>query len=142
MNYYVYLILAVACFTGEMFTMEFSLACLGIGALGAAGASWFDLALWPQVGAFALLSAICWAGIRPFALKHLYGQSKRIQTPAEAVIGQECLAENDIDPVQGTGRVKVNGESWKAAAAAKIPANTICVVEKLDGVTLTVRPKN
>lgn len=142
MNYYVYLILAVACFVGEMFTMEFSLACLGIGALGAAAASGFGLSLWPQVGAFALVSAVCWAGIRPFALKHLYGKSKHIKTPAEAVIGQECVVETDINPVQETGRVKVNGESWKASAKEPLAAGTVCIVEKLDGVTLTVRPKN
>ena len=35
MSYYIYLILAVACFVCELFTMEFSLTCLGIGALGA-----------------------------------------------------------------------------------------------------------
>lgn len=142
MNVYVYLILAVACFVGEMFTMEFSLACLGIGALGAAGAAWFGLGVWPQAGAFALVSAVCWAGIRPFALKHLYGRSKHIQTPAEAVIGRECMVETDLDPARETGRVKVNGESWKASAKEPLARGTVCVVEKLDGVTLTVRPKN
>lgn len=142
MNCYAYLIIAVGCFVGEMFTMEFSLACLGIGALGAAGAAWLGLSLWPQVGAFAVVAAICWAGIRPFALKHLYGKSKHIKTPAEAVIGQEGVVETAIDPVQDTGRVKVNGESWKAAAQEPLPARTVCVVEKLDGVTLTVRAKN
>lgn len=142
MNYYVYLIIAVGCFIGEMFTMEFSLACLGIGALGAAGTAWFGLGVWPQVGAFALVAAVCWAGIRPFALKHLYGKSKHIKTPAEAVVGQECVVETAIDPVQDAGRVKVNGESWKATAKEPLAAGTVCVVEKLDGVTLTVRPKN
>ncbi len=142
MNYYVYLILAVACFVGELFTMEFSLACLGIGALGASAAAWFGGGLWAQVAAFATLSAVCWAGIRPFALRHLYGKAKHIKTPAEAVIGQEGVVETAIDPVQETGRVKVCGENWKAAAKEPLPAGTVCVVEKLDGVTLTVRRKN
>lgn len=142
MNYYVYLILAVACFVGEMFTMEFSLACLGIGALGAAAASWFGLGVWPQVGAFALVAAVCWLGIRPFARKHLYDKSTPVKTPAEAVIGQEGVVETSIDPVQKTGRVKVNGESWKATAKQPLPVGTVCIVEKLDGVTLTVRAKN
>ena len=142
MNYYMYLIIAVGCFIGEMFTMEFSLACLGIGALGAAAASWLGWGIWPQVGAFALAAAVCWAGIRPFALKHLYGKSAPVKTPAEAVIGQEGVVETPIDPVQNTGRVKVNGESWKAAAKEPLAAGTVCVVEKLDGVTLTVRAKN
>lgn len=141
MSYYVYLILAVACFVGELFTMEFSLACLGIGALGASAAAWLGAGLWLQVAAFAVVSAICWTGIRPFALRHLYGKAKHIKTLAEAVIGQEGVVETAIDPIQETGRVKVAGENWKATAKAPLPAGTVCVVEKLDGVTLTVRPK-
>ena len=35
MNYYIWLIIAVCCFVGELFSMEFSLTCLGIGLLGA-----------------------------------------------------------------------------------------------------------
>ena len=141
MSYYTYLILAVACFVCEMFTMEFSLACLGIGALGASLISRLGFGIWPQVIGFALVSAACWIGIRPFALRHFYGKSKNIKTPAEDVIGQEAVVETDIDPKNQTGRVKVMGESWKATAVVPLAAGTKCVVEKLDGVTLTVRAK-
>lgn len=141
MNYYVYLIIAVGCFVGEMFSMEFSLACLGIGALGAALSSWFGWGIWMQVFVFAFVASGCWIGIRPFALKHLYGKSKYIKTPAEDVIGQEAVVETALDPVAGTGRVKVSGESWKATAREPLPVGTVCIVEKLDGVTLTVRTK-
>lgn len=141
MSYYLYLILAVVCFVCEMFSMEFSLACLGIGSLGAALMSWLGFGIWMQVIVFAVVASACWMGIRPFALRHFYGKSKNIKTPAEDVIGQEAIVETDIDPKNQTGRVKVLGESWKATAAAPITAGTKCVVEKLDGVTLTVRAK-
>ena len=72
MNYYVYLIIALGCFVGELFTMEFSLTCLGIGFLGAALISWLGGALWLQIAVFALVSIVCWIGVRPIALKHLY----------------------------------------------------------------------
>lgn len=139
MNYYVWLIIAVGCFVGEMFSMEFSLACLGTGLLGAAVAAYLGLGLWAQVGIFAAVSAITWIGVRPFALKHLYGKAKDVKTPAEDVLGKPAVVEMDIDPLQETGRVKVEGESWKATAKEPLPAGTKCVVEKLDGVTLTVR---
>lgn len=141
MTYYIYLILAVCCFIGELFSMEFSLACVGIGLLGSSLASWLGGNIWWQVAVFIVVAGSAWIGVRPFALKHLYGRSKHIQTPAEAVIGQEALVETDIDPQNGSGRVKVGGESWKATAAKPLSAGTVCVVEKLDGVTLTVRPK-
>lgn len=141
MNYYVYLIIAVGCFVGEIFTMEFSLACLGIGLLGASLAAWLGLGIWWQVGIFALVSGAAWIGVRPFALRHLYANSKHVKTPAEEVIGKPAVVETAIDPVQDTGRVKVEGESWKATAHKPLPAGTQCVVENLNGVTLTVREK-
>lgn len=139
MNYYVWLIIAVGCFVGEMFSMEFSLACLGTGLLGAAAAAYFGLGLWAQVGIFAAISAIAWIGVRPFALKHLYGKAKAVKTPAEDVLGKPAVVEIAIDPVTGAGRVKVEGESWKATAKEPLNVGAKCVVEKLDGVTLTVR---
>lgn len=139
MNYYVWLIIAVGCFVGEMFSMEFSLACLGTGLLGAAAAAYFGLGLWAQVGVFAAISAIAWIGVRPFALKHLYGKAKAVKTPAEDVLGKPAVVEIAIDPVTGAGRVKVEGESWKATAKEPLNVGVKCVVEKLDGVTLTVR---
>ena len=141
MNYYIYLIAAVICIICELFSMEFSLACLAIGALGAALVSWLGLNIWGQVAAFTLVTIACWLGIRPFALKYLYGKSKPVKTPAEDVIGQEAVVEIAIDPLQGTGRVKVAGESWKATAEKPLPVATACIVEKLDGVTLSVRAK-
>jgi len=141
MNYYIYLIIALACFVGELFTMEFSLTCLGIGLLGAALTSWLGGPLWGQIAVFALVAIVCWIGVRPLALKHFYGKNKEVKTPADDVIGKQAIVEVDIDPIQNTGRVKVAGESWKATAATSLPKGTLCVVEKLNGVTLFVAKK-
>ncbi len=141
MNYYVWLIIAVGCFVGELFTMEFSLTCLGVGLLGAALTSWLGVGLWGQVIVFAVIAAAAWLGIRPVALRHLYHRAVHVKTPAEDVLGKTAVVETPIDPVADTGRVKVDGESWKATARQPLPAGTQCVVEQLNGVTLTVRPK-
>lgn len=141
MAYYIYLIAAVLCFVGEVFTMEFSLSCIGIGMIGAAAASWLGLNLWWQVGLFVVLATIAWTGIRPFALRHLYDKVKHVKTPAEDIIGKEAMVEIDINPPAHKGRVKVGGESWLATAEKPLRAGTQCVVEKLDGVTITVKEK-
>ena len=141
MNFYVYLILALGCFVGELFTMEFSLTCVGIGLLGAAVVSWLGTSLWVQVGVFAVVAVACWLGVRPVALKHLYGKTKGVKAPAEDVLGKQAVVEVAIDPVQDVGRVLVNGESWKATAAKPLAKGTPCVVEKLTGVTLFVKEK-
>ena len=138
MNFYVYLIIALCCFVGELFTMEFSLTCVGIGLLGAALASWLGTSLWIQVAVFSAVAVISWIGVRPFALKHLYGKTKEMKTPSDDVIGKPALVEVDIDPVKDTGRVSVNGESWKATAAKALAKGTQCKVDSLKGVTLFV----
>lgn len=138
MNYYVYLIAACACFVGEMFTMEFSLTCLGIGLLGAAYTSFIGLGLWWQTGVFAAVALVAWLSVRPLALKYLYRNVKHIKTPAQTVIGLQAVVETDITP-DTFGRVKVNGESWRAVAAEPLAKGTLCRVEKLDGVTLFVK---
>ena len=141
MNYYVYLIIAFGCFVGELFTMEFSLTCLGIGFLGAALVSWLGGALWLQIAIFALMSVICWVGARPVALRYFHNKAKGMKAPAEDVIGKDAVVEVEIDPIHNTGRVRVGGESWKATANKPLSKGTLCVVEKLNGVTLLVKEK-
>ena len=142
MNYYIYLIAAVLCFVGETFTMEFSLTCVGLGLCGAAVASYLGLGLWGQLGIFTIVSMFFWLAIRPLALRYLYRNTKAIKTPAQNVIGKQAVVEIEINPTQNTGRVKVEGESWKATSAEALAKGTSCIVEKLDGVTLFVKKIN
>lgn len=141
MNCYIYLILALGCFVGELFTMEFSLTCVGIGLLGSALMAWLGMSLWVQVAVFSLVAVASWIGVRPVALKHLYGKAKEVKNPSEDVIGKDAVVEVDIDPLHNTGRVRVSGESWKATAKKPLAKGTACVVEKLNGVTLFVKEK-
>ncbi len=141
MPHYIYLIIAVLCFVGELFTMEFSLSCVGIGFAGAWLAAWLDLNAWWQTGFFIVLATLAWTGIRPFALRHLYDKVKHIKTPAEDLIGQQAVVQEAINPQTGAGRVKIGSESWKATADTAIAAGKTCTVQKLDGVTVTVKEK-
>lgn len=141
MSYWVYLIAAVCCLVGELFTMEFSATCIGIGLLGAAGVSALDFGLTAQLIVFIVLAVVCWVGIRPIALRHLYKNEESVTTPTQDVIGKECVAESDIIPLKNQGRVLVKGESWKATAAQEIKKGTACVVKAVNGVTLLVEIK-
>ena len=87
---------------------------------------------------FTVVAVISWIGVRPFALKHLYGKYKELKNPSDDVIGKQAIVEVAIDPLHDTGRVSVNGESWKATAAKALAKGTPCKVEKLNGVTLFV----
>ena len=129
MNFYVYLIVALGCFVGELFTMEFSLTCLGVGFLGAALVSWLGMNLWIQIAMFALVSMVCWIGVRPVALKHLYNKTKEVKTPAENVVGKPAIVEVAIDGltivivVDGTVLVHIDRAAIRPAVGFVAVAN-------------------
>lgn len=138
MAYYFYLILAVVCLIGEVFTMDFSLACFATGLLGASLAAWLGLSLGWQVLIFIVVSIALFTGIRPLAIKYLYHKSKHIKTNMEALIGREALVITAPDPDTRIGRVQVDGDSWRAQFSVLAKANDRVVVEKWEGNTLLV----
>ncbi len=140
MAYYVYLILGVLCFIGEMFTMDFSLACFGVGLLGASAASWLGLGIGWQVLVFVVLSLALFVGIRPLALKHLYHKSQQVKTNVEALIGRMVTVLAEPDPQDNIGRVQTDGDNWRACFSAPAKKGQEVRVEKVDGNTLFVTP--
>lgn len=140
MVYYFYLILAVLCFIGELFLMEFSLTCFGLGLLGAALASWLGLGLGWQVAVFIVLSLALFIGMRPLALKHLYRGSKHVKTNVEALIGRTVTVLAEPEPHSRIGRVQTDGDNWRAHFAAHAPKGAYARVEKVEGNTLFVVP--
>ncbi len=141
MNFYIYLILALGCFIGELFTMEFSLTCVSMGLLGAALAAWLGGSLSVQVIVFAVVAVAAWLGVRPLLLNHLYKKNTEVKTPVEDLIGKPATVVVFIDPEHGTGRVRVGGENWKATSDKPLAKGTPCVVESVKGVTLFVKAK-
>ncbi len=139
MAYYFYLSLGVLCIVGEMFTMDFSLACFGVGLFGAALVSFLGLGLGWQVAVFILVSLTLFVGMRPFALKHLYHNSKHIKTNIDALIGRNALVTTAPDK-EGIGRVQLDGDSWRAHFSHPAQEKAHVRVEKLEGNTLFVVP--
>jgi len=137
--YYFYLSLGVLCIVGEMFTMDFSLACFGVGLFGAALVSFLGLGLGWQVAVFTLVSLALFVGMRPLALKHLYQNSKHIKTNVEALIGRTALVTTAPDG-EGIGRVQLDGDSWRARFDKTAQTNDQVLVKKLEGNTLFVVP--
>lgn len=140
MAYYVYFILGVMCFIGEVFTMDFSLMCIGLGLLGAGGASWLGLGFGWQVLIFIVLALALFTGIRPLALKHLYHKSKNIKMNVDALIGRTVVVLTPPNPQDNIGRVQTDGDNWRAHFSAPAQKGQDVKVEKIDGNTLFVTP--
>lgn len=139
MAYYFYLSLGVLCIVGEMFTMDFSLACFGVGLFGAALVSFLGLGLGWQVAVFIAVSLALFIGMRPLALKHLYHNSKHVKTNVDALIGRTAVVTAAPDS-EGLGRVQIDGDSWRAFFQYPAAQAAQVRVEKLDGNTLFVVP--
>lgn len=140
MVYYLYLILAVLCFIGELFTMDFSLACFGVGLLGASLTSWLGFGLGAQVIVFVAVSLALFVTIRPLALKHLYHNSKHVKTNVDALIGRTVTVHTPPDAQTDIGRVLIDGDNWRAQFNSPAKKGDEVRVEKVDGNTLYVAP--
>lgn len=140
MVYYVYLILAVLCFIGEVFTMDFSLTCFGLGLLGASLTSWLGFGLGWQVVVFVAVSLALFVAIRPIALKHLYHNSKHVKTNVDALIGRTVTVHTPPDQASRVGRVLSDGDNWRAYFSADAKEGEEMRVDKVDGNTLFVSP--
>ena len=96
--------------------------------------------IWLQVLLFLLVSIILLVYTRPIAMK--YFNKDREKTNVSGIIGKQAIVVDEIDNLQGLGKVTVGGQEWTARSAAEdqiIPVGTVVVVEEVKGVKLMVR---
>ncbi len=134
----VWLCLAIIFAVIEMATVQLVSVWLALGALAGLILSLFSLPLAVQLLAFVLVSAVTLAFTRPFVKKVL--RLKKVSTNADRVLGQAGVVTEKIDNDRGTGRVSVDGLSWRARSlnGALLEEGCRVVAVKIEGVTLLV----
>ncbi len=135
----VWVVLAVVFLVGEIFTAGFFLACFAVGATAAAVLAVLGVRLPWQLAAFVFLSAAAVAGSRRFA-ERVTG-SQPVGVAADRVLGKRAVVLEAIDPLTGTGRVRVEREEWRAEAedGGSVPAGAEVEVLAVEGAHLVVR---
>ena len=96
--------------------------------------------IWLQVLLFLLVSIILLVYTRPIAMK--YFNKDREKTNVSGIIGKQAIVVDEIDNLQGLGKVTVGGQEWTARSTVEdhiIPVGTVVVVEEVKGVKLMVR---
>ncbi len=95
---------------------------------------------WLQILVFLLVSLAALLLLRPMARKML--QKDRQATNADRVYEMLGVAETDIDNIEGSGTVKLDGKVWTARSftGAPIPAGTLVRAKMIEGVKLIVCP--
>ena len=136
----VWLIAAGIFFIIEIATVGFLIFWLGIGALFAMFASFFTASIIAQTVVFVVTSSILIPLTKPLADK--FTGKKTIPTNTYSLINKHGIVITEINPIEGTGLVKVNGETWSAKSEDEsiIAKDTEIEVLSIDGVKLIVTP--
>ena len=94
-----------------------------------------------QAAAFFAVSIVLLIFTRPFAVRYI--NSNKAKTNIDSLIGQEALVLEEINNIQETGCARLDGKEWTARSVddTVIPANTVVIVERIEGVKLIVKRK-
>lgn len=123
----------------EIITLGLTTIWFAGGALAAFIASLLGAGIPVQITLFVVVSLLLLGGTRPYAVKHF--NKERIKTNAESLIGSCGIVLEDINNLEATGTVQVNGLEWSARAAddSLIAKGKEVLIEKISGVKLIVK---
>ena len=96
--------------------------------------------LWLQWLCFVVVSGLMLAFTRPLAVKYL--KPKKVATNFDALAGREGKVVTEIQPIQGTGQVKVDGQIWSAKVEntdVNLHVGSLVEVLRVEGFKLVVR---
>ncbi len=125
----------------EIINLGFFIFWFAMGSLIAMVSSFFIDNLVLQITIFIISSTILLFATKPFVKKFI-GKDSNVKTNAYSIEGKIGKVTIDIEPIEGKGQIKVNGEIWSAKTHGNdiIPKDTEVVIEKIDGVKAIVKP--
>lgn len=113
--YIVWIIILIAGVLAEAATFTLISVWFALGALAAVIASAIGAGTAVQIAVFLAVSVISLAATRPVVKKIM--PKRYIPTNGELDIGKSAVVIEKIDPVSGTGRVRVEGVDWGARSS-------------------------
>jgi inner membrane protein len=122
--------------SGGFYLMFFGIGALCVGFLVAIGLAEAD---WLQWLLFSILSVVTLAFLRrPIMMRLAPAGSDRV----DSLVGETATASEDI-PSGGVGKAELRGTTWTArnSGTALLAKNTRCRVERVDGLTIWIRPE-
>ena len=140
MWFWVWLGLAAILIVGEIFTAGFFMLPFGLGAAVAAGLAFVKVPLPWQWVAFLVVSAVLLLSLRRFADRVTHEPPEKVGV--DRLIGKQGVVSEDVEPGDGSGRVRIQREEWRADAsgAQTISVGSRVTVERISGTHLIVSP--
>ena len=139
--WHIWVIVALIFVIVEIFTSGFAVMCISFGCLFGATASALDWGVKWQLLAFAIGTVLAFMTVRPLVYKFFYKKSHEVKTNADALVGRRAVATERIEGELHPGRVKVDGDDWKAVSLGTEPIEVGDAVEitAINSVILTVK---
>ena len=139
--WHIWVIVALVFVIVEIFTTGFAVMCISFGCLFGAAASALDWDIKWQLLAFAVGTVLAFMTVRPLVYKLFYKKGEEVKTNVEALVGRLAIVTERIEGELHAGRVKVDGDDWKAVSldAEPIEVGEAVEVTAINSVILTVK---
>ncbi|MBN2090865.1 NfeD family protein [candidate division KSB1 bacterium] len=136
-----WILVAILFFIIEIFTPGFVLACFGVGCIASALAAFLKFNFQIQILAFSITTLAVFFGLRPLILQYFFKSTDNVKTNVEALTTKIGRVSIQINPVQNTGRVIINGEDWRAISIDEsiIDVGEKVEVLKVDGAKVIIK---
>lgn len=140
-EWHILVTIGIVAFIIEIFTAGFISGSIGIGLLFAATGNYFGLETKWQIFLFAFGVALTYFLIRPIITKYGY-RKNNVKTNIDALIDKTGSVTQEINHFENTGRVKIDGDDWKASTKNNeiIKVGTTVKVVAIDSIILFVKP--
>lgn len=138
--YVVWLIVALVLLIVELFTASFGVVCFSFGAAAAGLAAYLGMATVWQLLIFSIVSFVAFVFIRPVIVKFLLKKKDEVLTNADAVVGRIGVVTEEINADKNTGRIKIDGDDWKAESSENIAVGEKVEVMSRESIILNVKP--
>ena len=125
----------------ELTSGDFFIMCFAIGAFITALVAALVPSITVQIIVFAVASLLCLLFVRPVALKYFHRKDPNRNSNVDAMVGRKGVVTDSIE-AGGFGRVKIDGDSWKARShdGEAIADRTRVEVTAIDSLIITVKP--
>jgi len=134
-----WLVLGVIFCTAEIFIPSFFIFWFGLGAFAASVFAFFT-GFVIQIVIFITVSAVLLIFTRPIVLKVLMRHDSPQKINIDDIIGKRAIVIERIDALENTGKVKVNGEVWRAMTSdnSTVEIGNYVKILKVEGTLLKV----
>lgn len=138
-----WLIAAGVFFVCEMLTVGFLIFWLGIASILAMIVSLFTDNLLIQTAVFVFSSSLLIFLTKPFIEKFVTKKDKTVNTNVYSLIGKIGIVTEEINPLLGTGQIKIGTEIWSAISTDEsiISKDSQIEILEIKGVKAVVKEK-